>query len=135
MNTTTLVMNEEQTNIVIKALDFYSRILSGQVEEIPIVLRLANLPFFKSYYDTEGMERNIENGLTHLRLRYFPQAHSNSGVGIGNAPVEAKIAYDMQQVVRHAVAWHNEPSGGLTRDFDTPMQWAVEVPLATATVE
>lgn len=43
------------------------------------------------------------------------------GIFQDETPKSCKIAWDIQQVVRHCKAWHEYPEGGLTVNFDEPM--------------
>ena len=47
---------------------------------------------------------------------------------------EAKIAYDLHQVIRHQLAWDQKPEGDITVDFDTPVKFSRQA-LATISKE
>jgi len=110
-------LSVKQARILIDALDLYSRLQMGQVEEI------------EKFYRWNMIERvNPEHRdlLTSMvgmiKKIVFPELNGNASYSIcGNgAPDAAKIAYDIQRVIRHRVAWTQNPNGGIQVDFDDP---------------
>jgi hypothetical protein len=66
---------------------------------------------------------------------YHAWLHRCAGLlGIHNAQVsdEARIAWDLYQVIRHHYAWLRNPQGDITVDFDTPRRVGKE-PLPAVT--
>jgi len=101
-------------------LDFYSRIGIGQFEEIvhgSFIFDWGSPVSWNNQYD---QIRHLLDGVK-FNLIGMP---FNASLGIcgPDTPERAKIAYDIQQVVRHRLAWDREPKGGYTVDFDKPMQ-------------
>jgi hypothetical protein len=119
----TLTLNEDQARILIRALDLYSRIGIGQFEEVAQV------------YD-RGLKLDLptrDRIRVGLNIAKAEAGHPvNGSYGIHNAKVddEFRVAYDLQKVVRHRLAWDRQPQGGLGVDFDTPDQSGSQ-PLAT----
>ena len=37
-----------------------------------------------------------------------------------------RIAWDIQQVIRHRIAWDRNPKGNITVDFDSPLKTSDE---------
>jgi hypothetical protein len=112
-----LTLSEEQSKLLTKALDLYSRIGIGQFEEI---LRV---------YDPLGSVVPLEARDAARRLLDSVKAvyghPANGSHGIHNEQVrdEFRAAYDIQQVVRHQLAMDQSPDKrGWTVDFDEPRQ-------------
>jgi hypothetical protein len=117
-----ITVDEEQLKVINSALDFYSRVMTGQLEEIidpvnsPLRDRLIKID------DREDFELCIEK----MKGKVFPEApiHGSLGIGNVNTKEEAKMAYDMYQVFRHKIAWTNKPQGGIQVDFDNPLKFS-----------
>ena len=118
----TLEINEKQANTILKALDLYSRLQSGQISEL-------SCPF-SSPFKEKILESNssIEKEIKNIKKKLFPELSLNESYGIFSKeiPEEAKIAYDILQVVRNKIAWTKTPHGGITVDFDTPLKSSKE---------
>lgn len=119
----TLHLNEEQARVLIKALDFYSRIGIGQFREI-----VSNFVFdwCSIFKHKEGYYKAMKLAEAHIDLakKLLTKMPHNASLGISSpeTPETAKVAYDLQQVIRHKVAWTNNPEGGHTVDFHEPMK-------------
>ena len=115
-------VSEEQAKLILKALDFYGRIQLGQLEELlsfssPIRDRLISKDLTESRFLLDKIKKDIF-GL-----------ESNSFFSIMNkneVPEEARLGYDMIQVLRNKIAYANKPEGGITVDFDSPMQTSLD---------
>ncbi len=108
-----LKFNQEQAQIIIRALDLYARIGIGQFESI---LDVYDRPCNLDLKERDG----IREGLRHAKLcAGHPE---NGSFGIHNSKVrdEFRAAFDIQQVIRHRVAHDRSPEGGNQIDFDTP---------------
>lgn len=108
-------LNEVQIKELIDATDFYSRILSGQLDEILI----KGIPLTKSVNRTQ-----IKFLLKELKKEMFPELETNENYGIFNKKLEqkAKILYDIHQVARYKYSWSKEPKGGIQTWFQEPMK-------------
>lgn len=120
----TLTMDAEQARILVLALDLYSRIGIGQFEEITRV------------YETNGdlsIEKEEDLKVYLLKAKAVAGHPVNGSYGIHNPHVSDKfrVAWDIQQVVRHRLAYDARPEGNpMSVHFDTPHQCGT-VPLAT----
>jgi len=118
-----LEINEKQARAILKALEFYERLSMGQVNE------LAH-HFISPFSDKINDENKyiIEEMSEKIKKEVFPELDSNSSFGIfsKNVSDDAKIMYDIQQVLRHCVAWSKNPSGDIFVDYDTPLQSSKE---------
>ena len=123
-----LKLNEAQMRVIEKALDFYSRILCGQIEEVDRVLM----------YDARQVSHRscLYWHLEDFKKAAFPElgVHTSYAIGSPETPEGAKIAYDIQQVVRHVLAWDIHPEGGILVSFQEPEQLSKE-PLPKAEAE
>jgi hypothetical protein len=127
-----LIVNETQANILISALDLLSRVGVGQwgdvidhapqqrytnpehdeVERVPIDMRHA----------TKNLLSSVGSNFVGL----LP--HATLGLTNPHAPDAVRIAFDIQQVIEHRLAWDKNPEGYITNNFDKPMKWS-EQPL------
>jgi hypothetical protein len=111
-------INEEQAKIIINALDFYSRIGIGQFIEIVLAFSWwqCDEQWFNHRNEVERLIYDAQFNLTGMPFNasygiFSPEVHEN-----------AKIAWDIQQVIRYRLAWDRNPKGGMTVDFDDPMR-------------
>lgn len=98
------------------ALDLYSRILCGQYDEL--------LYFYgiRQGYSEEILQ--LKTYLISLRRICIPEltCDLNGSLGIWNpkTPQNAIKAYDIRQILRYQIAYHNFPEGGITVNFNWP---------------
>ena len=120
-----LTFNEKQAQVLMDALDFYSRVRMGQFHVISDEFR----------FEHEFNQNNARFYLDRLREMIFPELESSEYYGIYNDIVgPGQEAWDIHQVIRHARAWKRHPEGGWTVDFSTPMEASKE-PLPEIVVE
>lgn len=107
-----LTVSKEQLKVIEKALDFYSRIGCGQLEE-------AALPEFLSYVSPEdlGILRQVL-----YDLKPFACGLNSGHYGPLHETINEKfkIAYDMHKLFRHHLAWEENPKGGIEVCYDNP---------------
>lgn len=113
-----LDMTVAQAEVIIRALDLIGRLHMGQIDEIESVLR----KLYKGKMPFPGGD--IKRLCDDIRFYAFPELERGSYYGIRSENVsdEARVGYDLIQVLRHAIAWHKRPEGGVTVDFDEPYQ-------------
>ncbi len=109
----TLTLNQTQADLVVKALDLFSRIGLGQFETLLEV------------YDTECRLELEQRELLRSSLNLAKQTVGhpvNGSFGINNPllPERFRDAWDICQVVRHRLAWDRKPEGGIQVWFDNP---------------
>lgn len=130
----TLTLNERQAEVLVAALDFYSRIGIGQFEELVHVYEGAQMGLgdATSGAKLQAAKRYIEDA--KHELTGFP---ANASHSILNPKVNDtfRVAYDIQKVVRHRLAWDKSPDGGTGVWFDKPDQTSKAEPLATIASE
>lgn len=116
---------QEEISDVINALDLYSRIWIGQLLEIDNQM----IWLKEKLYETDSAAKmtpfflNIRNHILPGALTNIGNTlHSSYGIFSKKIDRRARIAYDMQQVIRYTSAWYFHPDGGHSVDFGTPMQ-------------
>ena len=135
-------INDEQAYVIVEALDLFSRVLIGQSEEVGSVMNKYSVNMLdsemvgavgkqytqhtpnKQAYDAHHDFTDAIRSLKHSLLGI----HSNGSYGIHSEAVHdnARVAYDVQQVLRNYLAWkhHNGDSvaGTMGVSFDKPYQ-------------
>lgn len=109
-------LSEEQCYHVEKALELYCRMQMGQFWSA------AELFF------SEPNHRELREALNALAPLIFPQYPGNGsashGITSDQVPEGAKIAYDLQCVLRHRRAWDENPAGGWSVNYQDPLHTA-----------
>jgi hypothetical protein len=118
-----LHMNEKQAQIIIHALDLYSRIGMGQLEEVVTILR-QNIN--GSNKDTLGKLEEVGRLIREASSYWMGGAGSYYGINSEQISDSFRIAWDLQQVVRYRLAWDRNPEGGIQVIFDDPIQTSKE---------
>lgn len=135
-------INDEQAYVIVEALDLFSRVLIGQSEEAGSVMNKysvnmldsevvgavgkqytqhkPNKKAYDEHHDFTDAIRSLKYSLLGI--------HSNGSYGIHSGVVHdnARVAYDIQQVLRNHLAWKNYSGdsvmGTIGVSFDTPYQ-------------
>jgi len=103
-----LVINEAQAKTIIRALDLYSRIGCGEFTELS---RL-----FQSDPRTHNMVNRslIDQSLDAIKCQLLPLERGTCyGICSSKVPNDYRSAYDILQVISHALAWKRNPEGAL----------------------
>jgi len=131
-----LHLNEPQARVLVDALDVYSRLHMGQVGTAVMDVVRSDLRY---------LDRVSKNGgASKLRDLLCPAGSiltgmpGNASWGITNPETNdtARVAYDIQQVVRSTLAWAKDPDGKNkgTIDYDEPLHTSQQ-PLPLCEVE
>ncbi|MBE5915803.1 MAG: hypothetical protein E7273_03055 [Pseudobutyrivibrio ruminis] len=112
--------NERSLNIIIDALDFYTRMYLGQYDSID---RMLKMYYFDSEYDFTRRElytaaRSIM--FKNTDIEYWG-LDGSLGIYTDITDMRGKNAYDIKQCIRHSFAWCKRPEGGHAVDFDPPL--------------
>lgn len=110
----TITVNEQQAQLLVNALDLYSRVGLGQFEEVGVVYYNAMTSF--------GLPDRLREAFITAKIA---AGHpSNGSYGIHSPEVHDKFrnAWDIQQVIRNCLAWDRNPKGGFQVNFDEPRQ-------------
>lgn len=119
-----LTLDPKQARIVIAALDLYSRIGMRQLEEIGSVLSTALNRTEEDHVVMRGA-----GAMFRAAKEILGFGHGES-LGIFHAPHAARVAWDIQQVLRKAVA-DREEHDRMSVWRDAPLPAAHDVPLAS----
>lgn len=101
----TLTADERQFRIIVKALNLFSRLLMGQIEELDNFFR------WESCGNNLRVDPNNYEAITQLvealKPLIFPELPIKGSYGIHSPEIsdESKIAFDLIQVIRHRLAW------------------------------
>lgn len=116
-------LSEIQARTMVDALDLFSRIQIGQLEEILSMARMGSIPH-RDDQDVSARIEEIEEAepLLHEVKRLLTGHSPNASFGIlgGKTPESARVAYEIQRAIRHRLAWDRQPEGGMGVDFDDP---------------
>lgn len=124
-----LEMDEEQADIVKDALEFYTRILIGQWQELGYkCLDMKDIDYRQKL-------TALKEGLRKLRPIAFPElpADLSASYGVTSRVLPCR-AWEIYTVIRHRLAWTKHPEGGMTRDYDKPVNYSSK-PLAKCEVK
>lgn len=110
-----LTFTPEQARVLTQALDIYSRLGLGQFEKVLDVYD----PDFKL---TGPVRDEIRRALEVAKEEAGHPAHGSHGIHNPVVPDTFRVAFDLQQVVRHKLAWAETPMGSPLLRFDTPRQ-------------
>lgn len=111
-----LTINKEQARVICEALEVYSRLKHGQIDE------LRNL-FRDRWCEPNGsFNWSSEYLFDALKSVIFPELEKNSYHGVGSKIYpESTVALDVMQVLRYRLAWDRLEAEGK----DKPEHWGV----------
>jgi hypothetical protein len=114
-----LEMSEEQADIVKDALEFYSRILIGQWQELGYKCLDMKDKDYPSKMNT------LKRGLATLRPLAFPElpADLSASYGVTSRVLPCRT-WEIYTVLRYRLAWTKHPEGGMARDYDEPVNYS-----------
>ena len=122
----TLTLDEKQAELLVCALDLFTRIGIGQFEEIVSLWVRDHI----SNLSPEQIEKARKAlGSTKRALTGFT-LNASYGIHSPEVPDRFRVARDLLEVIRHRLAWDKHPEGGLQVWFDKPNAIS-ESPLAT----
>ena len=109
-----LTLNDEHVQMLLRALDVYSRIGCGQLNRI--------LELFLGDPRRRECSSIQREALFRFKQQLLPlEGDASYSICSPEVPVDYRLAWDVLQVVRHHVAWEEQPAGGLFVQFDSPM--------------
>ena len=132
MNSYTITVTEKQAKLIAQALDLVSRLQMGQWPEFIDWLPQQHL--FNRHELREKIQPIMAEHFRKARPEgcQYPIDGWNNNYDIHSEFVRdaARVAWDLQKVIEHQLAWDHSPNGGITVDFDGPVHAGKE-PLAT----
>lgn len=126
--------NPDEVYNLINALDFYSRIWIGQYLEINTLLSWSKKTMF-------GLktEKDVIPLFQKIREQLLPELdydlNGSYGIYSKKTNENARISYDIQQVVRYKQAYFLHPEGGITVDYSYPLQTCKSIELPKASIQ
>ena len=116
-----LTLNREQAALLSRACEFYSRVRNGQFHEIVWELSLNEHKYAAANFDWDL----VDALLSAARKPIFPNLSMSPGHHYGvNHDHDSDVAWDTHEVIRHAIAYHDNPEGGEGVYFREPMNWS-----------
>ena len=105
-------LNSEHCQVLMKALDLYSRLLIGQFDMLKDTVT-----------DWKKWSPKANELIEQLKQEVYGFS-SGASYGIHSPEVDddARVAWDVQQVLRNRLAWDRNPKGGMQVSFDSPMK-------------
>lgn len=110
-----IVCNKDQLAIIRSACELYARILMGQFNTI-LFEPLAHIDLPTENYHA------ISELLDQAGKRVWGLNGGSPGIRNPKMPEVARTAWDINWVIRHLLAFINEPQGGHSVSFDKPEQ-------------
>lgn len=118
--TVTITLTERQADILVRALDLYSRIGIGQICEVRQVWNR----FYRSFQPDMDMVQRLLDHAKYAMTGF--EGGASHGIGTREVNDEFKIAHEVRQQLWHDLSWHREPKGGHTVNFDPPLKYTAE---------
>ena len=118
-----LAMTERQAQVLVNALDLYSRIGMGQLTEVAHILRMNVIGNPSGTVDALDAVERLTREAASLWM-----GGSGGYYGITSEKIRDvfRVAWDLQQVIRYRLAWDRKPEGGIQVHFDDPMKTSEE---------
>jgi hypothetical protein len=118
-----LAMTDRQAQVLVNALDLYSRIGMGQLTEVAHILRM-------NVIGNPGGTVEALDAVERLTREAASCWMGGSGgyYGITSEKISDvfRVAWDLQQVIRYRLAWDRKPEGGIQVHFDDPIKTSSE---------
>lgn len=118
-----LAMTERQAQVLVNALDLYSRIGMGQLTEIAHILRMTVVG---NPSDTVDALDAVERLTREASSMWMGGSGGYYGITSEKISDVFRVAWDLQQVIRYRLAWDRKPEGGIQVHFDDPMKTSAE---------
>ncbi len=125
----TLTLNEKQADVLNHALELFSRLKAGQLQELWHLCATGKQD-----------RQEFEDIASKLKTCLFPELTASGSHGVGQGTFHGDdrgdVAWDLHEVVRHRLAWsragnpsHRDYKKMLGHNYDKPTSWSGE-PLA-----
>ncbi len=112
-----LNLSESQAQVLVAALDFYSRIGIGSLHEVEGLISR------EAHCRKDACHDAVRNALDFVKRElYGLEANAGFGIFHKDVPDKFKVAWDLQQVIRHKIAWTANPAGGFGVNYHEPMK-------------
>jgi predicted urease superfamily metal-dependent hydrolase len=124
MSRVTLDLTTEQAQAVDAALDLYTRICLGQIDEIADLIRMGVIPAYTRRDESRQCVSNettqtIETTLKVVKTLLGHPANGSFGIGSPHVAMSGRRTYEIHKVLAQALAVARDPSPGLRGvDYD-----------------
>jgi hypothetical protein len=120
MNQYQLTLNDEQVQMLLRALDVYSRVGCGQFNRI---LEMFRGDSRRPEDCSIQWEAQWETLFCFFKKQLLSlQGNASYSICSPEVPVDYRLAWDVLQIVRHHVSWEKRPEGNpMSVHFDPPM--------------
>lgn len=109
-----LTITEKQAEVIQRALEFYGRVSMGQLDEVEFVCPIDQLQ----------ADKTLGRSALETAKFAFTGLRNGAYIGVSGVNDNAKIAWDIHQVIRHRISWDRNPEGGWTTNYDEPMHYS-----------
>jgi hypothetical protein len=124
-----VTLSEAQVDVILRALDMYSRLGCGQFEEIDRLFQ------FDPRRNPQSHGWETRQKLDALKQLFLPlPGNASYSICSQEVPVDFRLAWDVHQTLRHHVSWERHPEGGVTVNFREPMNVSGETLCTIETV-
>ena len=121
-------LTREQAQAVMDATELLARLEIGQFDEVS----------WKLLHHFEGKDRDGKRTFdghsrdladAYLKCACFATFGVKNGwPDIGDKTIQHKRCWTVYSAIRHALAWHDHPEGGITVNFNKPMGYGEPIP-------
>jgi hypothetical protein len=133
-----ITLPAQTARIVVDALDMYSRIGLGQLDEIVSLGRFGLLTNAKGEKPSADALEDAEYHLAQAKQALFGYApNASHGIFSDKVAERFRTAWGALKAIRHRLAWDRTPTGGIQVSFDEPMreEMAAGVKVASGTAD
>ena len=123
----TLEMTREQAEAVMRATELLARLHIGQFNEITweFMDRL-----IKDGHTFDDYRRDRADELLDHLARTLFGVNKYGRPDVGEKDIMHHRCWTVYATLRHALAWHDHPEGGITVNFDKPLAYGEPMPHA-----
>jgi len=118
-----VTMPATTAQVVVDALDLYSRVGLGQLDEITAMARFGMLANAKGEAPSEDALADAEIYINQAKKALFGfESSASHGIFSEKINDRFRVAWGVLKAIRHRLAWDRTPGGGIQVSFDEPMR-------------
>lgn len=118
-------MTREQARAVMNATELLARLEIGQFKEI--CWKMLDRFIGKDGFDAVRRDRAEEYLESACHMVFGTNRYGSPDVRTKS--IQYERCWAVYATIRHALAWHDHPEGGMTVDFDEPMGYGERMPV------
>ncbi len=105
-----VTLTNEQANAVSKALDLYSRVCSGQLEEITNLVNYKAIPLgFTKSSQSPVLADSVRKNIASLKASLGYESNTSHSILSDQVPLNARRCFELQALIDEALS-RNDPS-------------------------